>query len=366
MSETLNHTLQEILNKYNYTDKPLVRLKPKLRLHSALAYPSSYAEEGDSYIDEVVEKATRIFKHLDIKGDLLFVYDTPYNESHDKEMQILESSVFNIKSKEVYDYIWFDESENESYLAKRLLIQAEGFNADKLFSKIALTDFTDDYNLDSTIYIIDINTNTIFHLYDGRGLYVMATDEKILQDLWEYLPDSFFEDCYDFEIKIKKLYWIDGSANNKEDLCLHGDLEIRLNDQIVEYSPSVSAAGLRLLRSLDNGHVGGNGEHLFPCCGDTLIANAELDKVEIIGCDEGLDWSVYYHHGFVTIDTNDNLKTTYYYLQYKREVLKLVEQIEEFYKQAGDRVLPEDKMLKDGYIAFWNEWKDLKEQAAWI
>ena len=93
----------------------------------------------------------------------------------------------------------------------------------------------------------------------------MAREETILQDLWSYMPDSFFEDCHDFEIKIKKLYWIDGCQDNKEDLCLHGDLEIRLNDQIVEYSPMVSATGLRLLRSLFNDHEEGKEEHLFPC-----------------------------------------------------------------------------------------------------
>lgn len=365
MPKTLRTTLQEILNKYDFSDEPLLNLKPKLRLHSALAYKSSYAERGDLYKEEVVEKATHIFRHLDIKGDSLFVYDSPYNESHDTEMQILESSLVNIKSKEEYDYIWFDEVYKESYLAKRMIIQAEGFNAEELFSKIALTDFTDDYNLDSTIYIVDLNTNTIFHLYDDRGIYIMATDEKILQDLWEYLPDSFFEDCYDFEIKINDLYWIDGSTDNKVDLCLHGDLEIRLNDEIIEYSSTVSAAGLRLLRSLDSGHIEGNGDHLFPCCGNTFIANEELDKLEIVSCDKGLDWSVNYHHGFVTINTHDNLKTTYYYLQYKREVLKFVEQIEDFYKQARKRIIPDDEFNKDGYVAFWNEWNTLKEQAAW-
>jgi len=50
--------------------------------------------------------------------------------------------------------------------------------------------------------------------YILRGLYIRAREEKILEDLWKDLPDHFFEDCNDFEIKTKKLYWIDGSEHN--------------------------------------------------------------------------------------------------------------------------------------------------------
>lgn len=97
-----------------------------------------------------------------------------------------------------------------------------------------------------------------------------------------------------------------------------------------------------------------------------MLANEEGNKVEIIGCDQGLDWSVKHEDGLVTIETDGNLKTTYYYLQYKKEVLNFIKQIEDFYKKARERILPEDEMDREGYLAFWKEWKDLKERATLI
>lgn len=362
----LKEILDKILKEYNFEEEPLFKLKPKLRLHSALAYKSSYQENEKLYIEETVERASRIFNQLNFKGNLLLVYDSFFNENPSKEVEFLESILVNLKKRETYYYNWLDKDVEENYQSMRAIYRIETFKIEELFQQIALYDFGGDYDLVSSIFIIDLESRVIFYLYDDRGLYIMAREEKVLQNLWNKLPDSFFEDCYDFEIKIKKLYWIDGSQDNRKDLCLHGDIEIRVNDQIVKYSPTVSATGLRLLRSLSEDHHQGKGEHLFPCCGNTMIANEKRNRVEIIGCNQGLDWFVKHEAGLVTIGADENLKTTYYYLQYKREVLNFIKQIEDFYKKAGKRILPEDEMDKEGYLAFWKEWKDLKERATLI
>ena len=362
----LKEILEEILKEYDFEAGPLFRLTPKLRLHSALAYKYSYQENKKLYIEETVEKASHIFNQLNFKGDLVLVYDVVYNENPPKEIEFIESILINPKRIEKYIYDWLDECDEELYSFKRRIYQVEALKTEELFRQISLSDFSGDYDLVSSIFIIDLDTKTIFYLYDDRGLYIMARKEKTLQDLWESMPDSFFEDCHDFEIKIKKLYWIDGTQDNKEDLCLHGDLEIRINDQIVEYSPTVSTTGLRLLRSLFEDHQGDHGEQLFPCCGNTMLANKEGNKVEIIGCDQGLDWSIKHKNGLVTIEADENLKTTYYYLQYKKEILNFTKQIEDFYKKAGKRILAEDEMDKEGYLAFWKEWKHLRERATLI
>ena len=365
MDKSLKDILEEILKGYDFENGPLFKLRPKLRLHSALAYKSSLGEEK-LYIEETVEKASDIFRHLDFEGDLLLVYDNIFNPNPEKEVKFIESTLVNLKSKEDYNYDWCDKDDEEIYHASRTIYQVEGFIMKELFRQISLTDFSGDYDLASSIYIIDLKSKRIFYFYDDRGLYIIAREEKVLKDLWEMLPEYFFEDCHDFEIQIKELYWIDGSDDNKEDLCLHGDLEIKLNDEIIKNSPTVSATGLRLLRSLFDDHQEGKGNHLFPCCGNTMLANKEGNKVEIIGCDQGLDWSIKHKNGLVTIEADENLKTTYYYLQYKKEVLNFIKQIEDFYKKAGERILPEDEIDREGYLAFWKEWKDLKEKSAWI
>lgn len=360
----LKEILEEILKEYSFEVGPLFNLAPKLRLHSALAYKLSFQDK--EYIEKTVQKAIDIFKHLNFKGDLILVYDNIHNKIGEKEIDFIESILINPKKKEEYSYDWTYECDEEIYHSKRIIYQVKSLKIEELFRQISLSDFNGDYDLTSSIFIIDIDSKSIFHLYDDRGLYIMAREEKILKDLWESMPDYFFEDCHDFEIRVKKLYWIDESEDYKEDLCLHGDLEIKINDQVVQYSPTVSVTGLRLLRSLFKDHQKDNGKHLFPCCGNTMIANEKGNRVEIIGCNQGLDWSIKHEDGLVTIEADENLKTTYYYLQYKREVLNFIKQIEDFYKEKGQRILLENEIDKEGYLAFWKEWNDLRKKATLI
>jgi len=83
MDKSLKDILEEILKEYDFENSPLFKLRPKLRLHSALAYKSSLGE-GKLYIDETVEIASNIFRHLDLEGDLLLVYDNIFNPNPEK------------------------------------------------------------------------------------------------------------------------------------------------------------------------------------------------------------------------------------------------------------------------------------------
>ena len=39
-----------------------------------------------------------------------------------------------------------------------------------------------------------------------------------------------------------------------------------------------------------------------------------------------------------------------------------MKKIEDFYKKAREKILPEDEIDREGYLAFWKEWRDLKEK----
>lgn len=355
-NRSLKDSLGEILEGYGFETGPLFNLAPKLRLHTALAYKYSFLEKDDSnkiYIEKTLEKASHVFKELDFQGDLLLVYDIPYNKNPQKEISFIESRLINIKAREDYSYDWLDESKGEICHSRRIIYQVEAFKTRDIFLQISLSDFAGDYDLVSSIYIIDLKSKSIFYFYDDRGIYIMARKEKILNDLWEALPGYFFEDCHDFEIKIRKLYWPDGGEGDFKDLCLEGELEIRLNDQIVKSSCLVGLAGLRLLRSIFDGHKDSTGKHLFPSSRDRI---GESEK--------GLDWSVSHKNGLVTIEAHENLRTSYYYLQYKKEVLSFIGEVENFYNAAGRRTLPKDETLSKAYLDFWREWEALKEKAS--
>ena len=46
--------------------------------------------------------------------------------------------------------------------------------------------------------------------------------------------------------------------------------------------------------------------------------------------------------------------------EYKTTVFAFADQVEAFYNAAADKKLPEDEFDRNGYIAFWNEWKAIR------
>src|SRR5699024_6157336 len=135
---------------------------------------------------------------------------------------------------------------------------------------------------------------------------------EYLINVWKEFYDDVFVDCKNFKIDVEKLYWIDGKDDDPEDLCLHGDIVVTIGEEIIDYSCTVSAAALRMLRTLSRDHLPTIGEQMLPCCGHTMIANETLDEVDIIGCDDGIDWTVIHENSMVKIIT-ENENTVYIY-----------------------------------------------------
>lgn len=99
-----------------------------------------------------------------------------------------------------------------------------------------------------------------------------------------------------------KLSWIEGAADDPADLCAHGHVDFRVDDdQLVhperDMEVTVSAAALYLLRTLDRDHTKQSqvGEQLFPCCGSAMYDEGGSPEVLIVGCPSGIDFEV--RHG---------------------------------------------------------------------
>ena len=76
-----------------------------------------------------------------------------------------------------------------------------------------------------------------------------------------------------FALSAGDFCWINGEADDPEDLCLHGHAVARIAGETVEFDCAVSAAALYLLKSLTEDHLLGQGEQFFPCCGFFCIAD---------------------------------------------------------------------------------------------
>ena len=159
-----------------------------------------------------------------------------------------------------------------------------------------------------------------------------------------------------FHIDATELYWIDGSADNVEDLCLHGHVIACIGKESLEYDCTVSATALFLLKTLTENHIIYEDNQMLPCCGHFYIPDAELQNVSISGCGNGIDWTVMHSGNDVTLILENGTEVTVTLEEYQQEVYQFVDKIENYYKSCSPKKLPENKFRNDGYIAFWNEW----------
>ena len=160
-----------------------------------------------------------------------------------------------------------------------------------------------------------------------------------------------------FDIDVKDMCWIT-EGDDPYDLCAHGNMTATIGNEKFEFSGTVSSTAIYLLKTLTENHLIGEDNQMMPCCGHFLIANDRLDDVRILGCPNGIDWSVIHENdSTIKIITESGKETLVNLDEYRKIVYKFADKVELFYKSCSDKILPADALDRDGYIAFWNEWK---------
>lgn len=158
-------------------------------------------------------------------------------------------------------------------------------------------------------------------------------------------------DAYGFE-------WIGGAQDDPEDLCLHGRVRVRFGDTVIEDAGTVSATALYLLKTLSEDKVMTPYDiQMIPCCGHTLIANKDLREVTISGCDKGTDWTTLHEGDTVRFLLPSGQEERVSLAAYREAVLRFADKAEAFYKACTPKKIPENEFDRDGYTAFWNEWR---------
>ena len=160
-----------------------------------------------------------------------------------------------------------------------------------------------------------------------------------------------------FKINATNLHWMDDLVNDPDDLCLHGNAVAIIGNRKLKYDEcTVSATALYLLKTLTEDHVSGKDNQMLPCCGHTLIANDDLTKVVISGCPNGIDWSVIHTGDSVRLILDDGYENNVPIAQYREEVFRFADLIEDYYRFCPSKIIPKDKFDRNGYETFWNEW----------
>jgi hypothetical protein len=164
-----------------------------------------------------------------------------------------------------------------------------------------------------------------------------------------------------FVIDILDMYWISKEKDNPEDLCLNGNVSVKIGEATVAYNYpcTVSSTALYLLKSIKLDHImGESANQMLPCCGFFIIPNDIDDTVEISGCLNGIDWSIFHIDGYVTIITEKGSKVNIESNIYRKIVFDFADKMKGFYKNSQEKDLPTDDFDRKGYINFWKGWKN--------
>lgn len=159
-----------------------------------------------------------------------------------------------------------------------------------------------------------------------------------------------------FLIDAAELCWIDGSADNADDLCLHGHAVVYIGNERLEFDAAVSATALYLLKTLTEDHIINTDIQMLPCCGHFYIPDKNLENVIISGCGNGIDWTVKHSGEDVILILESGVGVTVTLKEYKQEVYRFADKIENYYKLCSPKNVPDNEFRRNGYIAFWNEW----------
>ena len=160
-----------------------------------------------------------------------------------------------------------------------------------------------------------------------------------------------------FSITATNLEWIKGKKDDSEDLCLHGHAIAKIGNEILEYDATVSATALYLLKSITEDHIIDKENQMLPCCGFAMYLKDDgSGDVFICGCPNGIDWSVIHENGNIKLITESGKETIISLEEYKKEVFKFADSIENFYNICTKKIMPADEQERNAYIAFWNEW----------
>ncbi len=335
----LKELVDELLHEYGTGNRALFQLRHKFMLNISLSNKSPYLEKArlnKKYVGECLAKATEVLKHMGMTKKVLIVFENKYG---DKKLDLegknfLETTFVDIIDHETDSFNWHFPHDDAVYKCHRYIYYVEGFREEKLFRQIILSNIGGSLDFSSAISIIDLNNRRVFHLYDDRGLYVLAPNEALLTKLWDKFRHSIFRDYNNFKIDLLSIEKLEEIKDGSHGFCIYGDILVTIGEEEFSYSCITNTRVTNLLQTLDEDYVSVQGEKMHPRFCTALSPKKKTDPSKPEECAKGMDWTVIHENGMVKLITLRGRVVVIYYLQYKKEIIAFVNKIEGYYKGA--------------------------------
>lgn len=167
------------------------------------------------------------------------------------------------------------------------------------------------------------------------------------------------------ELKVSNLHWLENTDAEK-DLCAHGSVYLRLNDEIVSEAKqtdwTVSTAAYYLLKTLKENHNAKEDDFLIPHCGFTMWEIGEQKELYIGGCDIGINWNIKHSKGTVIHEIKKDIFIETDFDEWRNAVCNFSDEVMNFYKSSPPKIV-DDEEDKKGFELFMREWKRLRAEA---
>ena len=161
--------------------------------------------DNSEYFQEVYHRAKKLFEFcFDQESEIYLIV---YNYKWRKQRIRKSNPIFKLISKKIDLELKFDKistryEPNEKWNRLILREKVKNINSDKLIIGLCNTDFPMlKPSISAEVYLINIDKKLIFHIYDDRGLDILATDKETLRELYNQFDYWILE--YDRE-KIKE------------------------------------------------------------------------------------------------------------------------------------------------------------------
>ena len=178
--------------------------------------------------------------------------------------------------------------------------------------------------------------------------------------------NAFKIDDSNFVIRIIDLHWIDRKEDDGKDLCLHGNVFVRIGNEIIDNGVdndwTLSAGAFMMLRSIETNHIAFKEEnYMLPCCGHFMYIDQKTNKIVVMGCPTGIDWSIIHQGNNVKLITRSGKETIISNDEYKKIIFNYVDKLKDFYNNSLPKIFSEDYHRKC-YFKFWEEWNEIRSK----
>lgn len=185
-----------------------------IRFKLGVDYDVKYAYENSPYLKGVYKRAITLFKSLHSPNDDIYIVvdvsDFADGETFKHKLNIFskyvkEKSVLSKLQQNTIPYIFTEDDEDGKYRTHRFILKCKtsDFKFIPMLKAICNQDMGIKPSIFHDVYFINVNKDTIFHVYDDRGCDLLATSPDIIRDIYEEYNDWILN--YDRD-KIDKVF----------------------------------------------------------------------------------------------------------------------------------------------------------------